>query len=900
MTFRFQPPSWARMLVALVIPMAERVATLADLDELYSSRVGRFGKRRALRWYLGQLISFPLIGLRAQASDEALDAIVTSRRTARAAWSADIMLDVRYALRGFLKAPGFALIAICTIAIGFGLNTTVFSVVNGVVLRPLPYPHAERLVRLWPEWAVSKEQFDRISTRTESLVELSAFGTEWYTVVSEGSEGAGGGEGSRVATGLSVTPNHFEFFGVQPVIGRPMLPSDAQPTVQKTVWLGHALWRSQFGSDSSIVGRSVDVLLFTSLPMAPGAFEGDRYVVAGVMPRGFEPFGEPIDLWLPLLRMPGSEMYADFGDLEVLGRLESGVTVEALGPTLTAILEQEFPDGDEPHAFEAVPVMTLHRALVGEVRPLMLATLAAVGLVLLAASVNVATLMLVRGAGRSRELAVRAALGANRRRLVRQLVTETAVLAVGGATLGLALAHLALPGMIAVLPADLPRVSGITLNGTVLIVTAIALVLGVVVFGLLPALRSIPTGWTSHGAGAHAGHGPGGLRAFRALIALELAVAMLLTVGAGLLLNSFWRLTHVEPGFDAADVTVIQLAPSARHFAEIGRRRQFFHEVLSRTREIPGVSAAGAIHRLPMADQGVGIFYSLPDHEPVDGERLVTQYRIITPGYYQALGVPVLRGREFTDADRIDSEAVGIINQAMADRHWPGQDPLGQQFYRSSGADWFTVVGVVGDVRQFRPDRLGEPEVYLPLEQAMWSSAMTVVVRSSLATPEVANAVSAIATEIDPTVPVAWSGHMGGVLLAVIETERFYLGLFGLFGVLALVLSGIGVYGVMAHAVSQRRREIGIRLALGASKGKVVRTMLHKVAAAAGIGLLTGLGVSIVGGRAIDSLLFEVGSTDTRVLLSVLLILGGVTFLAGWLPSRRAAAVDPMEILRAE
>jgi len=634
--------------------------------------------------------------------------------------------------------------------------------------------------------------------------------------------------------------------------------------------------------------------------MAPGAFEAERQVVAGVMPTGFEPFGERVDLWFPLNRAIGSENYADFGDLEVLGRLLPGVTIDALAPTLSAILAQEFDGAEEAHAFEATPVMSLHQALVGEVRPLMLATLVAVGLVLLAACVNVATLMLVRGAGRERELAVKAALGADRRRLLRQLVTETAVLAGTGVLAGLMLAQVTLPAIVSVLPSDLPRVSGIALDGTVLLLTGLALIAGMGVFGLIPALRSIPTGWTTHGAGALAGDGPGRLTAFRTLIAVELSLAMLLTAGAGLLLNSFWRLTHVEPGFDARDVVAVQLAPSASHFADVTRRRQFFDEVLTRTAEIPGVSTVGAIHRLPMMDQGVAIFYSLPDYEAADGERLATQYRIVTPGYFEAMGIALLRGRDFTQGDRDDTPAVGLINQAMVDRHWPGQDPVGQRFRRSNGNEWFTVIGVVGDVRQFRPGVAGEAEVYLALEQAGWASAMTVVVRSPLDVPEITNAVTAIAAEVDPTVPLAWSDDMSRVVGRAIETERFYLGLFGLFGGLALVLSGIGVYGVMGHAVAQRKREIGIRLALGSSKAKVVRTMLNKVSLAAGIGLMIGFTASFLGSRAIASLLYQVDATDPVVLLSVLVVLGSVATIAGWLPSRRAAAVDPMETLRSE
>ena len=895
MTHQIIPPSWAKRILKLVAPRTDRAAVEAELDELYVMRVAQLGRRRALWWYLRQTISFPVLGLRTRASDNALDAVTSSRKRARLAWSTDVMHDVRYALRGFLKAPGFAVIAISTIAIGFGLNSAVFSVVNGVVLRPLPYSESDRLVRLWPEWAMSKEQFDLVAQRTESLVEMSAFTEEWYTLAG----GNGSMENGGVATGLSVTANHFEFFGITPTLGRPMTDRDTE-SPEKTVWLGHALWQSQFGGDSSIVGRTIDMSLFTTLPMAPGAFEGEPHSVAGVMPAGFEPFGERVDLWLPLNRVPGSEVYANFGDLEVLGRLFPGVTITGLAPTLSAILEQEFDQGVEAHAFEATPVMSLHQALVGEVQPLMLATLAAVGLVLLAACVNVATLMLVRGAGRERELAIKAALGADRRRLLRQLVTETAVLAFSGALAGLMLAHVTLPAIVSFLPNDLPRVSGIALDGTVLLMTGLALIVGMGVFGLIPALRSIPTGWTTHGAGVSDGGGPESLTGFRALIAVELALAMLLTAGAGLLLNSFWRLTHVEPGFDARDVVAVQLAPSASHFAEVTRRRQFFDEVLTRAAEIPGVSAVGAIHRLPMVDHGVGIFYSLPDYQVADGERLATQYRIVTPGYFETMGVPLLRGRDFMIEDRDDTPTVGLINQAMADRHWPEENPVGQRFYRWNGNDWFVVIGVVGDVRQFRPDIVGEPEVYLALEQAGWASAMTVVVRSPLAVPEVADALVAIAAEVDPTVPMAWSNDMAGVVARAVETERFYLGLFGLFGALALILSGIGVYGVMAHAVSQRQREIGIRLALGASKAKVVRTMLGKIAPAAGTGLAIGLVASLLGGRTLASLLYQVGATDPAVLVSVLLVLGSIATIAGWLPSRRAAAVDPMDTLRSE
>jgi putative ABC transport system permease protein len=890
------PPVWARRLLAVVVRRDERATVLSEMDELYSVQIVRVGTRRAVSWYLRQTISFCILGLRARASDDALDAVYSSGKTARLAWSTDILQDVRYALRGFLKSPGFAVIAITTIAIGFGLNSAVFSVVNGVVLRPLPYAESDRLVRLWPEWAMTKEQFDLVAQRTESLVEMSAFTEEWYTVGGVKSTNAGSG----VATGLSVTANIFEFFGVDPILGRAMTDRDTESTGRKTVWLGHALWQSQFGADSAIVGRMIDLSLFTTLPMAPGAFEGERHVVAGVMPTGFEPFGERVDLWFPLRRAIGSGTYADFGDLEALGRLLPGVTIDGLAPTLSAILAQEFDEGVEAHAFEATPVMSLHQSLVGEVRPLMLATLAAVGLVLLAACVNVATLMLVRGAARERELAVKAALGADRRRLLRQLVTEAAVLAGTGALAGLVLAHVTLPAIVSLLPSDLPRVSGIALDGSVLMLTGLALIVGMGVFGLIPALRTIPTGWTTHGAGALAGEGPGRLTAFRTLIAVELSLAMLLTAGAGLLLNSFWRLTHVEPGFDARDVVAVQLAPSASHFADVTRRRQFFDEVLTRTAEIPGVTTVGAIHRLPMMDQGVGIFYSLPDYEAVAGERLATQYRIVTPGYFEAMGISLLRGRDLTQGDRDDTPTVGLINQAMADRHWPDQDPVGQRFSRFNGNEWFTVIGVVSDVRQFRPDIAGEAEVYLALEQAGWASAMTVVVRSSLAALEITNAVTAIAAEVDPTVPMAWSDDMSGVVARAIETERFYLGLFGLFGGLALILSGIGVYGVMAHAVAQRKREIGIRLALGASEAKVVRTMLHKVSFAAGIGLATGFAVSFLGSRAIASLLYEVDAADPAVLLSVLVVLGSVATIAGWLPSRRAAAVDPMVTLRSE
>ncbi len=588
------------------------------------------------------------------------------------------------------------------------------------------------------------------------------------------------------------------------------------------------------------------------------------------------------------------------GELTVLARLGQNSTREQLRAELVSAA-QRIPQLEPVREQVAVAdVVGLQEALTGHVRPAMLATFGAVALVLLIACANVANLMLARAQGRRGELGVRSAMGADRGRIARQLLTECAVLAAAAAALGVGAAWALLPRVLPLLPPEL-GVSGasIQLDGAALFFVAGALMVTLVATGLLPALRS-STGLSLALTGSRSGIG-GGRRANRtthALVVGELAVAALLASTAGLLLKSFSRLTDVDVGFSPQGVLTTRIAPSDQRYRDTELRRSLYERTLAEVRALPGVEAAGAIHFLPIAEGGPAINFVTDPADPAS--RQSTGYRVVTPGYLETMRIPVLEGRDVSETDRAGSTPVGLVNRALADRLWPGADPLGEQVYRTSGRVWFTVVGVTGNIRQ---SALGLPpstEAYLPLAQSDWASAMTIVVRSSGTNADLARSVEEIVWSVDPQVPITRSASMVELMSASVASPRFYSALFSLFAFLAVTLGAIGIYGVISSTVRQRTDEIGIRLALGATGGKILTVEIGRAARITAIGIAIGLVGALASSRMLGTLLYEVSPFDLGVFTVAAIVLSAVALLSALIPARRAARMDPLASLRGD
>ncbi len=794
-----------------------------------------------------------------------------------------LLQDLRFALRTLLRSPAFAGVATLTLALGIGAVATLFSVVDGVLLRPLPFREPDRLVAVSP--ALLRGEYVLARDRSRSFAELGGY------QAGVGFGLSGGGEPERV-TGAYASTNLFAALGAEPLLGRGFAAGEDQPGRGGVVVLGHGLWRRRFGADPAVVGRTVTL-------------DGQPRTVVGVMPAEFRFPSAETELWVPVSLDPAPHAVGalwGMGGFQAVGRLAPGATPRQALAELGALaraMRAENPLWTPPEPYRAdAAVVPLRDAVVGEVRPTLLVLLAAVGFVLLIACANVANLLLARGLGRGREMALRSALGAGRGRLVRQLLTESLVLALAGGAAGLLLATWGLRWLVAALPADTPRLAEVALDGRVTALALGATLLTGVAAGLFPAwrvTRSELQGPLREGAGA----GGGRRRLSGVLVAAEIGLAMVLVVGAGLLIRSVRALVAVDPGFRTERVVSARIDPPESLYGDPARQRAFYAEVLGRVQALPGVGAAGLTSQLPLGGE------PSPWATAVEGVTLdpnalpMFDRRAVTPEYLRTLGVRLVRGRAFTAADREGAPPVALVDEAAARRFWPGEDPVGKRIGHPWANDWMTVVGVVAEVRSAGLAGEQNPAYYAPFAQKP-GAGMTLVARTTSSPEALAGSLRAVVAGVDPQVPVSRVRAMDEWIAESVARPRLTAVLLGAFAGLALLLGAVGVYGVIAYTVGERTREIGLRIALGAGVGDVVGMVLRQGALLAAAGIGAGLLASLAATRALAGLLYGVTATDPLTFAVVPAVLAAAALLATWLPARRASRVDPMTALRGD
>ena len=799
-----------------------------------------------------------------------------------------LLQDLRYALRQLRKSPGFTAVAVITLALGIGANTAVFSVVDQVLLHPLPYPDSDRIVKV-------SQTFEGISTGDASPANY----LDWVAqnqvfsqmAASRGWQGSlSAGDRPERIRGTMTTPSFFPLFGVNSILGRGLQAGDAQPGNDHVVVLGYGLWQRYFAADHSIVGRDIRL-------------NGEQYTVVGVMPPNFSPdeYGE---LWLPspwgvpthpLAPDKDPRQFRDRNYLDVWARLKPGAMPQQARAELDTIgrrLETQYPDSNDKTGVSFLP---LHEYVVGDIRPVLLVLLAAVAAVLLIGCANVANLLLARATARAKEISIRTTLGASRRRLLRQLLTESVLLALVGGVLGLLLAVVAVPSLLAFSPPDIRQFKQIGINREVLAFSFLASIVCGIVFGLMPALqssRSNPNEFLKEGErGSTANRG----RTRSALVIAEVGLSLVLLVGAGLLVKSFVRLMDVNPGFDPDHLLTFNLGlPSS---TDAVHQLAFYQEVVQRLQALPGVQAVGAVSRLPLAGGNSSRSFDLPGIE----KDYDADIRVSTPDYFRAMGIPLLKGRSFSESDLGSSLNLAIINEALARTVFPGQDPIGKQLTKF-GPDNLTlqIIGVVGNVRHVGLDTAPHSEIYQLLGQAQWPS-MFVAIRSATSdATSVTSAAQNVVWSVNKDVPLANIRTMQEVIANSVQRRRFSMLLLTIFAAVAMLLAAIGLYGVMSYSVAQRTKEIGIRMALGARRPDVVTLVVKQGMALVLMGIAAGTILALGMTRLISGMLFGITATDPLTFAAVAALLGAVAFLANYLPARRAAKVDPMVALRYE
>ena len=807
---------------------------------------------------------------------------------------ATLLQDLRYAFRLLAKSSGFTLIAVLTLALGIGANTAIFTVVNAVLLRPLGFRDPSRVVLVaektsYPTVSTSYENYVDWRDQSHSFESLEA--TRGTTITLTGS-----GEPQRLNARMATAP-FFSLLGVNAILGRTFLAEEDRAGGAPVVILSYGLWQRHFGAARDILGKSITL-------------DSQPYTVVGVLPSGFELL-QPADVFLPFA--PWAKTLPDDRNwhpgIFVIGRLKEGITREQARTEMVGItkrLEQQYPIYNTG---KSADVVGLQEQLVQNVRPALLLLLGAVGAVLLIACVNVANLLLARAAARGREVAIRTSMGASRWRVTRQLITESLLLSLAGGALGLLFAWASLGPLLKLSSTTVPAVLTVGLDRWVLFFTlAVSFVTGLV-FGIVPAVRTakLDLRETLNEGSRGSTTGPGQHRIRGVLVAAEIAMAMLLLVGAGLLLRSFSRLQEVPPGFQADHLLVADLPLSLTAYSKPQQRFEFFDRLVARARSLPGVRSAGAASFLPVSGGGGALHFNINGRPPKSPhDYTATGYRTVTPNYFETLGMPLVQGRFFTAADTEKAPAVVVINSAMARAYFPGENPLGKRLQLGaipeSDVPWMEVVGVVGDVRQGL-DLDPQAEMYLPYRQAdqvLPVFQLSIVLRTATDPLLQAAALRTALAEIDPNQPLVRVRTMEENMAATVAQPRFRTWLIGIFAALALVLAGVGVYGVMSYTVTQRTSEIGIRVTLGAQPEDVFRIVVGE-----GLRLaLTGVGVGILAAlaltRLLRSFLYGVSAYDPLTFGGVALILTLVAVAASFFPARRATLVDPLVALRYE
>ncbi len=797
--------------------------------------------------------------------------------------------DLRFALRQLAKAPGFTAVAIITLALGIGACTAIFSVVNGVLLRPLDYPEPERLMVLkenqlpaFPEFSVSPPDYLDWAGQLKSFENLAAVTGAPLNLTGEG-------EPQRLV-GAKVTANYFATYGIAPALGRVFSSDEDAPGKNKVVVVSDAFWQRVLGGSQDVVGRDLQL-------------NGEPCTVVGVAPRGFGAASK-VDLWVPMAFAASETANAnrDSHYINVIGRLKPGVTpaqADAELKVLAAQIAEHYPDKNKGWSAFATPLLDY---TVRDVRRVLYTLQGAVGCVLLIACANLANLLLARATARHREISIRAALGAGRGRLLRQLLTESVLLALAGGACGVLFAKWGLAALLTLAPASLPRVSNIQLDAVVLGDALLLSIATGLFFGLAPAWLAARTDVNEALKQGTRGSTEGGARGKlrNALVVLEVAISLVLLAGAGLLVRSFVALAHVDPGFRPEHAVMLRLQLPEKKYEGPEQRAAFGDALLAQLRHRPGVQAVGLTQAMPLVGDWVNGYFIEGRPRPSDAELPNLNYHSVTPDYFRAMGIRLVRGRLFTERDDAQAPRVAIINETLARREFPHEDPIGKRIaITQNGSPWREIVGVVGDVRQSGVDQAAPAQAYDVFAQKPFS-IIYVIIRTDGDPAALATAVRPAVYAVDKDQPVGSIRPLEEILADGIARQRFATLLLTVFSLVALIIAAVGIYGVMAYNVTQRTGEFGIRLALGAQPHDVRLLVLAQGGKLVGLGLLLGLSAACAGARVTESILFKTDAHDPVALGAVTLLLAMVALIACLLPARRATKVDPMLALRAE
>ena len=813
-----------------------------------------------------------------------------------------MITDLRYALRMLIKFPGFSIIAIVTLALGIGANSAIFSVINTVLLRPLPFAHPEQLAAIWS----SAPQRPGNQHEVHSYLDFVDLRDKNHTLASMAAYTGAGmifGEGDDAAdvAGLAATSDIFDVLKTQPMLGRGFSREDDKPGAARVIVLGYQLWQNRFAGDPKIIGREIKL-------------GGRVHTVLGVMPRGwkFPVQRESVDYITPLVPVIATSMPIVFTHrgahfLTVVGRLKPGVDFRQATAdlqTIAAQLAQQYPDAD---AGRSEFVTSLQSDVVGDVRPALLVLLTAVALVLLIACANVANLLLARAATREREVAIRTALGAGRGQIVRQFLTETFLLSLAGGAAGLLLAWWSIDALIAFGPRDLPRANEITINSGVIAFTFGISILTSIAFGLVPALHASRASVSGSLKEAARGSSSGvhGNRLRSVFVVSQFALSLILLVGAGLLIRSFALLSAVEPGFNPNRAVTFWQSLSKTRYPQSEQQVQFFDHLLPKLAALPGIEAVGAVTPLPFGGDSRGITFTVVGQpSPPAGLEPSASDLVIDKGYFRAMQIPLKNGRTFDTRDQANAKPVVMVNEAFAKKFFRNQNPVGQSLVVGAGPNDpkppREIVGIVGTSRHDTLTEEGDPELYIPYQQEP-SPQMDLVLRTSLTNDtNLETMVRRAVHEVDAQNFVPKPRALRELLSQTLAQPRFNMALLGVFAGVAVILAAVGIYGVIAYSVSQRTKEIGIRMALGAQRADMLQMILRQSLWMVAIGIVVGLAGALAATRLMAALLFGVGTSDIFTYSTVILLLGGAALFASFIPARRAMKVDPMVALRYE
>jgi putative ABC transport system permease protein len=795
----------------------------------------------------------------------------------------DLWKDLRFGARMLLKNPGFTFVAVLTLGLGIGANTAVFSIVNAVLLRPLPYEDPGQLVRLWADNSGQRTEQNQfcpadITSFREQLTVFEEVGLFDYGL----SANLTGGAAPERVNGSEASPGLFTALRVNPILGRTFLPHETEVARSKVALISEGLWKRRFGADPNFAGQPIQL-------------DGETFTVVGVLPASFK-FPESADLWLPF-----SFTAADWKNdrshyyVEAVGRLKPKITPVQARAELETIVQRMVPNFPDSRKNWGITLIPLHDQVVEKVRSTLWILFGAVGFVLLIACVNVANLLLTRAAARQKEMALRVALGAGRMRVIRQLLTESLLLSILGGSAGALLAMMIMKLCSVSLLAELPRAEEVRVDVPVLLFTLLISLLTGVIFGVTPALQAANPNLNEilKDGGRYSTNSRNRLR--NMLVVAEIALSLILLVGAGLLIKSFWRLQHVNPGFDPHQVLTMQLTMPKTQYPNTERQNAFVQQTLQRLETLPGVKSVAATINLPLAGTW-GMGYQIPGHDNAPNQ--VADNANITPNYFQTMSIPILQGRDFSDRDTTDAPPVIIISEALARKHFLNENPLGQRINAGRSRE---IVGIVADVKPRGLELEAKPQIYLPYAQKPTIAAfVTFTVRTE---PEPLRLIGAVEKEIgslDKDLPVANVRTMEQIISTSLAQRRLTMLLLGSFALIAIALAAIGIYGVVSYTVAQRTHEIGIRMALGAQARDVLTMMMRQAMKVALVGVALGLLGAFWLTNVLKTLLFEVSTTDPLTLVAVVALLIIMALLACYLPAWRATRIDPMIVLRSE